>query len=135
MSVASAQPVTRIVVPFAAGGVQDIVARSINAELGTALGRSVIVENRAGAGGMLGTAFVAKTPPDGYTVLITTASHTLIPAFTPEMDRLFLRLHPQTRQVRSRGIPAFGRRTKSNMDIGEDVVSPYLWGRTLRRVR
>ena len=43
----------------------------------------MIVENRAGAGGMVGTAYVAKTPPDGYTVLITTASHTVIPAFTP----------------------------------------------------
>jgi tripartite-type tricarboxylate transporter receptor subunit TctC len=51
--------------------------------LSTALGQSVIVENRAGAGGMVGTAYVAKTPPDGLTVLITTASHAVIPAFTP----------------------------------------------------
>ena len=43
----------------------------------------MIVENRAGAGGMVGTAYVAKTPADGYTILITTASHTAIPAFTP----------------------------------------------------
>src|SRR5205085_7843257 len=50
-TVANAQPVIHMVVPFAAGGVQDIVARSFNAELGALLGRTVIVENRAGAGG------------------------------------------------------------------------------------
>ena len=76
-SVANAQPVTRIVVPFAAGGVQDIVARSLNAELGTALGRSVIVENRAGAGGTIGTAYVAKAPADGQTLVLAAASHTI----------------------------------------------------------
>jgi len=76
-TVVSAQPVTRIIVPFAAGGVQDIVARSINAELGTALGRTVIVENRAGAGGTIGAALVAKSPPDGQTVILAAASHTI----------------------------------------------------------
>jgi tripartite-type tricarboxylate transporter receptor subunit TctC len=72
-----AQSVTRIVVPFAAGGVQDIVARSFSAELGTLLGRSVIVENRAGAGGTIGTAYVAKAPADGQTLILAAASHTI----------------------------------------------------------
>ena len=69
--------VTRIVVPFAAGGVQDILARAISAELGTQLGRSVIVENRPGAGNTIGTAFVAKAPPDGSTLILAAASHTI----------------------------------------------------------
>jgi tripartite-type tricarboxylate transporter receptor subunit TctC len=74
---ASAQPVVRIMVPFAAGGVQDILARALNQELGTLLGRTVIVENRTGAGGTIGNAAVAKSAPDGSTLLLAAASHTI----------------------------------------------------------
>ncbi|MBX9772802.1 MAG: tripartite tricarboxylate transporter substrate binding protein [Xanthobacteraceae bacterium] len=73
----------RIVVPSPAGGPPDQIARIIANKLQTSLAQTVIVENRAGAGGLVGTAYVAKLPPDGYTILVTTASHTAIPAFTP----------------------------------------------------
>jgi tripartite-type tricarboxylate transporter receptor subunit TctC len=73
----------RIVVPSTPGGPPDQIARILANKLQTNFGQTVIVENRAGAGGMVGTAYVAKLPADGYTILVTTASHTAIPAFTP----------------------------------------------------
>lgn len=76
-SPAFAQRVIRIVVPFGPGAVQDTVARTFNAELGQALGASVVVENRPGAGGTVGTAQVAKSPADGNTLVLAAASHTL----------------------------------------------------------
>jgi len=64
----------KIVVPFVAGGGVDVVARIIAPKLGDELGQSVIIENRGGAGGMLGAAAVAQAPPDGYTLLLGTGS-------------------------------------------------------------
>ena len=65
------KPVT-IVVPFAAGGTNDILARIIGQALTTELGQSVIVDNRAGAGGNIGGAMAAKAPADGYTLFMGT---------------------------------------------------------------
>jgi tripartite-type tricarboxylate transporter receptor subunit TctC len=67
-----ARPIT-MVVPFPAGGSADAVARLIAQELGEKLGQQVIVDNRAGAGGNLGTDFVAKAPADGYTIGMSTS--------------------------------------------------------------
>ncbi|RYY70598.1 MAG: tripartite tricarboxylate transporter substrate binding protein, partial [Comamonadaceae bacterium] len=69
------QRVIHIVVPFGTGAVQDTVARAFNNELGTALNASAIVENRAGAGGTVGSAIVAKAAPDGNTLILAAASH------------------------------------------------------------
>lgn len=64
----------RMVVPFAPGGTADIIGRVFAAELGKELGQTVVVENKAGAGGSLGTRFVADSAPDGYTVLLASSS-------------------------------------------------------------
>jgi len=61
----------RIVVPFAAGGITDILARAVGQRLGEALGQQVIIDNKPGAGGNSGTDLVAKSAPDGYTLLVT----------------------------------------------------------------
>src|SRR5436305_15272266 len=72
----SAYPVKtiRYVVPFPAGGPLDIVARSIGQELTRSWNQPVIIDNRPGAGGNIGTDLVAKAPPDGYTILIGAVS-------------------------------------------------------------
>ncbi|MDB5883784.1 MAG: tctC [Ramlibacter sp.] len=76
-SPALAQRIIHIVVPFGPGAVQDTVARTFNNELGQLLNAAVVVENRAGAGGTIGTAMVAKSAPDGNTLVLGAASHNL----------------------------------------------------------
>ena len=89
--VAQAQ-VTRIVVPFAAGGAREVLARTFTSELGAALGTTMIIDNRPGAGGAIGTAYVAKAAPDGKTLVFAASSHNLTallgatPAYDPIAD-------------------------------------------------
>jgi tripartite-type tricarboxylate transporter receptor subunit TctC len=70
----------RIVVPYAAGGSADFLARLIAAGLQTSLGQSVLVENRSGASGNVGTVTVARSQPDGYTLLVNTSSFIVNPS-------------------------------------------------------
>jgi tripartite-type tricarboxylate transporter receptor subunit TctC len=71
----------KVVVPSPPGGPPDLIARMLAPKLQPILGQPVVVENRAGAGGIVGTAYVAKLPPDGYNWLLTTASHVNTPPF------------------------------------------------------
>jgi len=77
MAQAQSTKTIRIVVPFAAGGVQDILARSMSVEMGQALGQTVIIENRAGAGGTIGNSYVAKAEADGSVMVMAAASHNI----------------------------------------------------------
>ena len=76
----------RLIVPFPAGGATDLFARSLSQKLGEKLGQSLVVENRPGAGGTLGSDLAAKATPDGYTLLLSTSStHSIGPNLNPRM--------------------------------------------------
>ncbi|MDB5865773.1 MAG: transporter, partial [Betaproteobacteria bacterium] len=75
----------RVVVPFAPGGPVDTLARAMGPKLAEALGQQMIVDNRAGAGSIIGTEIVTKSPPDGYTLLVTSSSIAINPAIYPKM--------------------------------------------------
>jgi tripartite-type tricarboxylate transporter receptor subunit TctC len=74
-----ARPI-RTIVPFPAGGASDVVARIVCEQLSKQLGQPFVVENRSGAGGSIGAAVVAKSEPDGYTLMIHSISHTIAAA-------------------------------------------------------
>ena len=74
----------RIVVPLAAGGNVDIVARTVAEQIGKTLGQPVVVENRPGASSLVGTQFVAKAAPDGYTLLAMANTFATVPLIVPE---------------------------------------------------
>jgi tripartite-type tricarboxylate transporter receptor subunit TctC len=73
-----ARPV-RLIIPFPPGGSNDVVGRLIATKLGDRLGKQVVVDNRSGAGGVIGTEVAAKSPPDGYTLLVISMAHAVNP--------------------------------------------------------
>ena len=75
----------KIIVPLAAGGTGDTLARLVGEELGKALANPVVVENRPGSGGTIGTDAAAKSAPDGYTLMHTSASHIANAALRPKL--------------------------------------------------
>jgi tripartite-type tricarboxylate transporter receptor subunit TctC len=75
----------RIVVPFPPGGVSDVFARILGQKLTATLGQPFLVDNRGGAGGNIGTDLVAKSPPNGYTLLITSSALAINPGLYPKL--------------------------------------------------
>lgn len=75
----------KFVVPYPPGGGTDVIARIVQEPMSQALGQQIIIDNRGGAGGSIGTDAVAKSPADGYTVLFTLSSHTINPAIYPKL--------------------------------------------------
>ena len=125
----------RIVVPFSTGGTTDVVARALAKDLGDTWGHSVVVENRAGAGGNIGAEVVAKSPPDGYTLLMTSGSiFTVNPhmyeklPFDPMKDFIpvtsvatgpqLLVVHPSVPANNVREFIAFARKSESRLNFG-----------------
>src|SRR5258706_5985714 len=76
----------KLVVPFAAGGNTDVMGRVLAARLSELLGQTVAIDNRTGAGSVVGTEMVAKAAPDGYTLLLTTVAHAANPAFYKKLS-------------------------------------------------
>jgi tripartite-type tricarboxylate transporter receptor subunit TctC len=75
----------RVIAPFAAGGTADLLGRITSGKLSESMGQSFIVENRPGAGGVLGSELVARSAPDGYTLVVSgVASHAVAPALSPK---------------------------------------------------
>ena len=73
------QPI-KAIITFSAGSASDVIARAVFDQVSTQIGQTIVVENRVGAGGTLGANAVAKAPPDGYTLLVHTSSHTVTAA-------------------------------------------------------
>ena len=82
LSSAQAYPskVIRMIVPLAPGGTGDTLARTVGEEMGKLLGANIVVDNRPGAGGLIGTQTVATAAPDGYTLINVSPSHVINPA-------------------------------------------------------
>src|SRR3954471_3067295 len=72
-----------VIVPFTPGSATDVVARAVAQAMSIKLGQPVIVDNKPGAGGSIGSAQVAKSAPDGYTLLVNSSAHTVNPSIFP----------------------------------------------------
>lgn len=126
----------RIVVPFAAGGGTDVFARLTSVRLQEQLGQSVLVDNRAGAGGNVGSEIVVKSPPDGHTLLFVTASIAVNPSvyakmtFDPRRDLAaimqlgstssVLTVHPSVPARTPKELVELSKRTKGGLNFGSN---------------
>jgi tripartite-type tricarboxylate transporter receptor subunit TctC len=126
----------RIILPFPPGGGTDVFARVLAARLTEALGQSMIVDNRPGASGNIGAEITAKSPPDGYTLMVTTsavaANVTLLPraGFDPRKDLIaitqlgstcsVLSVHPSVPARTPQEVVALSKRTKGGLNFGSN---------------
>jgi len=107
----------RLVVPAAAGGAIDVVGRIVGLKLGEQLGQTIVIDNRGGANNIIGTEIAARSPPDGYTLLITAGAHSINPAVYRKLPYDALRdFTPISHIANSGGLvivvhPSFGART------------------------
>lgn len=75
----------RVVVPYVAGGPMDFIGRMLGRKMASSLGQNLVIDNKPGAGGAIGTDLVAKAPPDGYTMLLTSSSHASLPVISANL--------------------------------------------------
>ena len=75
----------RLVVPFVPGGTLDFIGHNLGPKIARSLGQNLFIDNRSGAGGAIGTDAVAKSPPDGYTILIASSGHTSLPSLSKNL--------------------------------------------------
>lgn len=135
----------RIVVPFPAGGIVDVVARAVGEKLSAKYGQPVLVENRPGAGGSIGTALVAKAAPDGYTMLMLGTGFTVQPLMMKDLPwsnadfRAVLGIgsvpniivvHPDVPAKNAAGLIELARRSPAPLTYGSPGLgsSPHLSG-------
>ena len=139
----------RLIVPFPPGGVTDIVGRLLAQRLGESLGRQIVVDNRAGANGLIGAQAAAKSPADGYTLLMATATHainaTLAPSATFDLQRdllpislaasvpLLLAVHPSLPVKSVKDLVALARAQPGKLDFasGSTGSASHLAGEML----
>jgi tripartite-type tricarboxylate transporter receptor subunit TctC len=143
------RPIT-VIVPFGPGSGTDVVARVIGQRLGDALGQNIVVDDRQGANGSIAAAFVAKAPPDGYTLLMSTNSpHSANPfllksvGYDPVKDfapitRIgsftnMLVAHPSVPATSLRELVAYAKVNPGKLTYGSGNTSGILAGETLKR--
>mgnify|MGYP001347411247 CR=1 FL=1 len=137
----------RVVVPYSPGGGTDVLSRAIGERLGVALGQSVVVENRPGANGAIGSEAVAKSAPDGYTLVVVTGTHVINPFlqkvpfdtlndFTPvtfaAISKMVLVAGLQQPFTTIKELIAYAKANPAKLTIGNSEAATMLTGELLK---
>jgi tripartite-type tricarboxylate transporter receptor subunit TctC len=113
----------RLIVPFPAGGAVDVLARTVFDKVTAQLGQAFVIENRLGAGGTIASAAVAKAAPDGYTILVSSSSHTVAPALFGNLSYDAVRDFHGVIPLASLPTVLFVSANKGYNDVGEFVAA------------